>query len=393
MLSGPPNRLSICVISHASVVATNQALWAHLADHYPIELALLAPRMWRGLDGRGLKLILWAGLEGRVRPMTVFPRGHPNLHWWWGLGGQLASLRPNLVFLDEEPYSLAAWQTLCALRRLPAALVIYAKQNLCKPLPPPLRSIEKQALARADWLVAVEEGARVVLLRKGCTAPVSLLPHPIDTALYRPASGAQGRARLGLAGFVIGYVGRLVPQKGVLDLLEAARALRARGVGRFSLLLVGDGPQRPQLEAYAAAYLPGQVVFAGAVPHSEVPAYYNCMDVLVLPSRTTRSWQEQFGRVLLEAQACGVPVVGSDSGAIPRCIEMTAGLVFPEGDVGRLAEALERLLRDPAQRQDLARRGRERVLASFAVEAVAARLYDICRAAWDRWRSRRQGAV
>jgi glycosyltransferase involved in cell wall biosynthesis len=104
------------------------------------------------------------------------------------------------------------------------------------------------------------------------------------------------------------------------------------------------------------------------------------MDVLVLPSRTTPTWAEQFGRVLVEALWCGVPVVGSDSGEIPWVIETTGGgLVFPEGDVATLAETLAQLRREPELREQLARTGRASVEALFGVQAVGQRLESVMR--------------
>src|SRR4029077_20714900 len=95
---------------------------------------------------------------------------------------------------------------------------------------------------------------------------------------------------------------------------------------------------------------------------------YARMDVLVLPSRTTPTWAEQFGRVLVEALWCGVPVIGSDSGAIPVVVNTTGGgLLSPEGAVAALANALFELRADPAVREALAGKGRESVERLFAV--------------------------
>ena len=96
------------------------------------------------------------------------------------------------------------------------------------------------------------------------------------------------------------------------------------------------------------------------------------MDAMALPSLTRKNWKEQFGRVLIEAMACEMPVIGSDSGEIPNVIG-DAGLVTPEGDAQALAAALARLGADPALRADLARRGRQRVLDRFTQEQVARR--------------------
>jgi glycosyltransferase involved in cell wall biosynthesis len=109
-----------------------------------------------------------------------------------------------------------------------------------------------------------------------------------------------------------------------------------------------------------------------------MPAYYRQLDVLVLPSRTRPNWKEQFGRVLVEVMACGVVVIGSDSGEIPNVIG-DAGLLFPEGQVDRLRAHLGRLLGEPALRAELARRGRERVLARYTQARVAAQTYQVYR--------------
>ncbi len=102
----------------------------------------------------------------------------------------------------------------------------------------------------------------------------------------------------------------------------------------------------------------------------------NCFDCLVLPSLTRRNWKEQFGRVLIEAMACEVPVIGSSSGEIPRVIA-DAGMVFQEGDISDLAKRIEMLLCDKELRASLGRKGRERVLARYTQKKVALDTYGI----------------
>jgi glycosyltransferase involved in cell wall biosynthesis len=173
---------------------------------------------------------------------------------------------------------------------------------------------------------------------------------------------------------VVGYLGRLVPQKGVLDLVEALALLPAH----VRLRLIGDGVLRPQLLARAAELGVGERVELVAWT-TDVPAELRRLDALALPSRTTRSWKEQFGRVLPEAMSCGVPVVGSSSGEIPAVIG-DAGLIYPEGDLPALAAALQRLDASPALRADLGRRGRARVLERYTQAALARQYYEVYRA-------------
>jgi glycosyltransferase involved in cell wall biosynthesis len=109
--------------------------------------------------------------------------------------------------------------------------------------------------------------------------------------------------------------------------------------------------------------------------HEQMALGYAQLDVLVLPSRTTPTWKEQFGRTIVEALWCGVPVVGSDSGEIPWLIELTGGgLVFAEGDRRALAARLTELRERPQLRRELAGRGRANVQELFSVPAATDRL-------------------
>jgi len=111
---------------------------------------------------------------------------------------------------------------------------------------------------------------------------------------------------------------------------------------------------------------------------NDVPAELRRLDALALPSHTTRGWKEQFGRVLIEAMSCGVPVIGSSSGEIPNVIG-DAGLIYPEGDVRALAATIGRLAAQPALYADLARRGRARVLERYTQAALARQYYEVYR--------------
>ena len=154
---------------------------------------------------------------------------------------------------------------------------------------------------------------------------------------------------------MVGYLGRFVPEKGLPMLTRTLDRLRTP----WRALFVGGGPLEADLRAWAARH-PGRVRLCTTVRHADVPAYVNAMDVLAAPSQTARHWREQFGRMLIEAFAAGVPVVGSDSGEIPHVIA-DAGLVVPEADEDAWVRVLGGLLDSPARRAELAARGLERV--------------------------------
>jgi glycosyltransferase involved in cell wall biosynthesis len=138
----------------------------------------------------------------------------------------------------------------------------------------------------------------------------------------------------------------------------------------WKLLLVGAGPLERVLRQWAAEH-ENRVRFATDVAHARMARYLNAMDILAVPSRTTPRWREQFGRVIVEAMACGVPVVGSDSGEVPHVIG-DAGVVVPEGHVEQWTRALAALVVDAEVRRDLSQRGRRRAL-TFGVDVVARR--------------------
>jgi glycosyltransferase involved in cell wall biosynthesis len=174
--------------------------------------------------------------------------------------------------------------------------------------------------------------------------------------------------------FVVGYAGALIPEKGVDLLLHACAGLPDVG---WRLAIVGDGPERAQLGALAGTLdISDRVDFLGQRASTQMPDVYPTFDVLVLPSLTRPNWKEQFGRVLIEAMACGVPVIGSDSGEIPNVIG-DAGLIFPEGDIDALRDSIASLLADPERRAQYAEAGRSRVLAEFTQAQIAAATHRV----------------
>ena len=173
------------------------------------------------------------------------------------------------------------------------------------------------------------------------------------------------REELGLKGFVIGFAGRLVPEKGLHTLLRALENLQRP----VSLLILGRGPLKEELKEVTRSR--GiQAVFPEKVSHEEVPNYLSAMDLAILPSETASHWKEQFGRVVVEAMACKVPVIGSDSAEIPVVIG-DAGLTFPEGDAIALRKAIQELYDNPALRESLIAKGLQRVHDHYTWKAVA----------------------
>ncbi len=376
--------MRLAVISHACVVDVNQRLYAELANLPEVELLLIAPRAWRASTGRLVRFRPLPGATYISRPLPVWGSGQISLHVYRGLARALRAFAPDVIYLDEEPYSLPAWQMLHVHRRLGVPIAFCQTQNIVKRHPWPFSTVEQRMLDTARVATPITEECGDVLREKGFRGRIMLVPHCVDTDLFRPRPQVNLRRDLGLRDRVVGYVGRLTEAKGVHDLMRAAELLWQQDDLDFTLMLVGDGPLREELQAQRDAHPEGRVVLVGTVAHNEVPGYFNALDMLVLPSHTTPGWKEQFGRVIIEALACEVPLVGSSSGNIPMLIEETGGgVVFPERDAEALASAIRDLLLDPAAREAMGKRGREAVLRKYSYPRVAEKLHAALSAALD----------
>ncbi|MBX6340870.1 MAG: glycosyltransferase family 4 protein, partial [Thermomicrobiaceae bacterium] len=293
-----------------------------------------------------------------------------HIHFYPGLWRRLRGFRPDILHVDEEPYNLVTLQAAILGRLLGAKVVFFTWQNLYRRYPPPFRWFELLNYRLAAAGVAGNQEAAEVLRRKGYRGPLAVIPQfGVDPEIYRPQPGPPEPVP------VIGYAGRLVPEKGVDVLLDAFARLRSRA----RLEIIGNGSERARLELRASNLgIRDRVTFRGSVAAAEMPAALSRFQVLVVPSRTRPNWKEQFGRVIIEAMACQVPVIGSDSGEIPNVIG-DAGVVVPEGDPDALAAALDDLLENEEKRAALGRRARQRVLEHYTQASVARQYYDLYR--------------
>ena len=375
--------MRVVMISKAVVVGAYQRKLEELARLPGVELTALAPPVWR--DSRGETHLERTFVEGyQLLETPIALNGHFHAHFYPELSRKLNQLQPDIVHIDEEPYNLAAWQAMhWAVRRDRPAL-FFTWQNLNRRYPPPFNWIERYNYRHAVYAIAGNREAIDVLHAKGYRGPVTVIPQfGIDPDLFAPSSTPDGFPRPAGARLVVGYAGGLLPEKGVDLLLQAvATCNQALGgsKGQFvTLALVGAGQERAALETQIHRLgIERQVRFLGRIPSTDMPAFYRSIDVLAVPSRTMPNWKEQFGRVLIEAMACGVPIVGSDSGEIPNVLG-DAGLIFPEGDSAALADCLKFLAQDPDLRSALGYRGRQRVLAKFTHQCVAQATYEIYR--------------
>jgi glycosyltransferase involved in cell wall biosynthesis len=364
------------MISKACIVGAYQKKLEELARFDDVELTVIVPPYWR--DERGVMPLERAHTEGYrfiVEPMLL--NGHFHLHFYPGLGKHVRRLQPDIVHIDEEPYNLATFQAMRLAERAEARALFFTWQNLKRIYPFPFSLIEGYNLKKSDYAIAGNQEAVEVWRGKGYKGPIKVIPQfGVDPEIYESRiTNHESRFTPHASRFTIGYVGRLVEEKGVQVLLQAVDGL----AGDWRLHILGSGPMRSQLEVLVRQLdIVERVTFESPIPSAQMPAFYNELDTLVLPSLTRPHWKEQFGRVLIEAMACGVPVVGSRSGEIPHVIGQ-AGLTFTEGDVQELRARLSQLMDTPALHADLAKRGRERVLAHYTQAQIAAETHEVYR--------------
>jgi len=342
---------------------------ALLAAEQDMEAWLVRPRRWRDAYG-AVSLPVRAGLAYRtVAVPMVFRPDDPHRCLYGTLSFAMLAARPDIIHVEEEPDSLAALQAAAARRVLAprAKLVLNTWQNVDRPKRREVWWVLRNTLRQADAVLCANRQAELLLGRFGYRGETRVLaPQGVDLEVFYPRRRA---AHLDDEPFIVAYVGRLAPEKGVDLLIDALAAMEAPS----RLVLIGGGPCRPSLEAQVRRCgLEDRVQFAGAMSPMELAEYLRQSHVLAMPSRSTPVWQEQFGRALVEAMACSLPVVGSDSGAIPEVVG-DAGLIFPEGDAAALAACLDRLAASPDLRTDLGERGRLRVGRMYSQERVAAR--------------------
>ena len=275
--------------------------------------------------------------------------------------------------MDEEPYNLATWLALRAASQRGIRSIFFTWQNLKRTYPWPFRHFEQANYRRARHAIAGNPTSAEVLRAKGYAGPdqrhrpVRCRPGPLfATARCNQQSTPRHCDRIRGAS----CPGERRPC--------TPGGLRAAPAKHLVAPYPGRRAERLALEKLADNLgISGRVEFLGRLPSGETPRYYRQLDVLVLPSLSRPNWVEQFGRVLIEAMACGVPVVGSASGEIPWVIG-DAGVLFPEGETAALAQTLGDLIDNAERRRELGMRGRERVLANFTQAQIAeatARVY------------------
>lgn len=375
-MKGPRPRRRLLSIAHSYSVGVNRRLAHELAATGEWDVTAAAPARFHGDFG-------WHVTEpqpGERCTVATLPAYCTKTVHLMVYGRPLLSLlrQPwDLVHCWEEPYIAAAAEvTFATPARVP--LVFATFQNIIKRYPPPFNWIERRALDRADGLIAFGRTVFDVLMSRGAPRHrTRIIPPGVDTNAFQPNAEARAAVRGSLGWHddvpVVGFLGRFVPEKGLKLLTETLNRIAVP----WRALFIGAGPLESDLRAWARGH-GDRVSINSSVGHADVPRWLNAMDVLAAPSQTTPRWREQFGRMLIEAFACGVPVVASDSGEIPHVVG-DRGIIVAERDGAAWTQALQLVLADDALRRNLSARGRQAAVSTFAWPVVARQHADFFR--------------
>ena len=382
--------MKILVASHTYIVDLNRDKLRVLCQLEPdLEVTIAVPKKWRP-GGVQKDIIETQSLQEdnfRVVPLSNFSQNNQGmLAFGTDLVGLLRSFRPDIIQLEQGVKSLAYAETITLNRLLglKAKNVFFTWWNLPYTLKFPISLLEKYNLQNTDGAIAGNQDGKDILRDRGCKAPIAVMPQlGVDETLFQPQPQLELAAELGIdeSDFIVGFVGRFVPEKGLRTL---AKALEQIADKPWKWLLLGRGEMEAELKQWATEKgWRDRLIAIESVPHDRVYRYINLMDVLVLPSETTYAfktltaagWIEQFGHVSIEAMACKVPVIGSDSGEIPHVIA-DAGLVFPEKQADALADRLRSLCEKPELARELGEKGYARAIEKYTNRALAKELLD-----------------
>jgi len=375
--------MKLLVIGHAFLLAYIQKKYVAMKQLDPdLQLRLVVPSRMRDRFHHKAYEVHPALAANEVVPfkarLASFQAHMTYLHNPALMAALLRNFQPDVIHLEEEPQALITVETI-ALQRVfarKAAVTLFTWDNLLRrrgfPTGGGKRLLRRYALTRAATVICGNQRAAELLRSEEYfKGNIETLPHSgLDVNEHQPGTEPELRAKLGLEGsIVVGHVGRLVEEKGLLLLFEALGRLREHS---WKLLLVGAGTLEGEIRERWMAKCPGRIVLIPAVPYDQVPKYLRCLDIFVLASYSTPTWEEQFGLTLAQAMLLGIASIGSTSGAIPEVLG-SSGLLFEEGRIGDLTEALKSLLTSPASRRRLGASGREFALQHYTSERVAAR--------------------
>ncbi len=389
--------MKLLVLWHSLVVESYRRFFVKLAELLPAEVAMISPR--EGSELGFQRITCEVSDQQTTQSAQLYPvktwRFHTQIIIYRTLakifklyrGGQEQA--PPVVFCAAEPYALTAlyvwFRSWLSFKRF--RFLLLACQNFDKPYPFFLRWIRVMMYRQADAIAAIGPHQRDLLIQTGYRGKIIDFPLWFESSRFCYLGQAAARDRLAedypfdKNKVLVGFIGPFNQQKGLLDLLDAVLQESSRFGDKLQLFLVGKGDLQDQVDVRSGKLqaLGIEVISPGHLPMQMLPFFYASLDVLVMPSRSQSHIIEQFGRVIIEAEACGSLAIGSDCGHIPFLLEGQER-VFVEGDLNSLANTLVEAIADSQAQGESERHKRsERAFAAYSDTHLAERFADALR--------------
>lgn len=389
-------------------MASYRSFFEKLVETSKIRLCLVAPQRFTELGGQDIACQDFsAPFGGQTHPVAVLKTF--NLHTqaviFIGLIKVLRGFFRDLGRLNAapeeeerkifvclaEPYSVTAFFAWLGGRIALGEhfeFVCYTAQNIHKKFAWPMNLIQKIIFKHSRAILAVGEEQRQVLRGQGYRGAIVDFPLWFDERRFHLGKRVSDEGHS--PKLRVGFAGSLTYAKGVDLLVRACEYLPQLRLEGIEIHIAGKG--EPQFEANLREALKrlsdkGTAVhFRGSVDSSSMAEFFGGLDVLVVPSRTMPHWKEQFGRVIIEAQACGVVVLGSTSGEIPRVVGNPL-CIFQEDDAKSLGECLERnlkILDKPVEGQEMQKNTAEYALQRYSDRVLARRFAAVFENHWEQ---------
>lgn len=362
------NRKRVLIIGHTYVTPINRSKFKFMAEDERFEFLIVVPKKWKG------KATIHDNSVGvNIAYVDIWFSWHIATYIIPKLNKLIKDFKPHFIYCEQEPICLISFQAAILSKHIPITFFswenIYRRDILYR-----LFSFNIYfCLRKSKFIVAGSKETAVVLRKRGYKRGIYITPLlGVNEDLFKPQKKKSYKNFFCNAHFKIGFVGRFVDVKDVKTLLQGVSLLDEQM--DWHLYLIGDGPLEDEYKKLINGLeINEKVTFFGTIPHDKVPQYISELDVLVLPSKSIPKNKEQFGHVLIEAMACGIPVIGSSSGEIPNVIG-EAGLIFKEGDPKELSEKLLLLYNNCSLRNQLKNSGKQRINKLYTDKRIAANM-------------------
>lgn len=364
--------MRVLFISHAYVVGVNQGKLNAISQVEGIEVGLLAPSNWKALEWDRLLPLerLYPNLHLYEAPVKFSGRVGAYFYSPCALWKVLQDFKPDIIQAEVEVFSICAFEVAIFSRLTGKPMVIFGWENQLRQLPFLRWQICQFVLNTASAIIPGNQDGAEIMQKWNYHGLLEVMPQMgVDPEFFAPPTkSSTDNPPI----FRVGFLGRLAQSKGIDLIFKAVAQLRDRGINS-QIILCGSGSEEESLQKLAQDLkINDLIIWRGAVPHNQAPAELSQFDVLILPSRSTPTWKEQFGHVLIEAMSMGIPVIGSNSGEIPNVIGRP-DLVFPEENHNVLADILAKLINDTKWRQEAGIYGIKRVNQLYSHAQIASR--------------------